>query len=137
MRNECLRKVLQDAESFHANTQDFCEDLSVLDRFEQDRAKTLGAIDHFTQKANETAAGLTSRNLTADDLSRLRELEAERENLTSKLLIIDQRVIEKLEKWKNHTQDEVRAIAKNRSRISKFRSTESNNVRGEEIDWTL
>lgn len=133
-KNRCLVRFLEMTEEFWKSAES--GDLDGLAVFESRRDATLKAIELFDRKIDECSALLRPEDQAPGLADEAKALLAERERLVHRILALDLKIIERIEKERSRMLQEISSARKSRDSLSKFKSSLIAEA-GEELDRTL
>ena len=133
-RNRCLEKILALTDDYSSQTD--TSDLQGLEPFQQKRAVVFKAIDLYDRKISEVITEMPRQEKTNTLVDAVKSLVSQKEELTRKIFISDDKVLKKIEAAQRDIAKEMQTARRNKESLNKFKSswvTEN----GEEVDKSL
>jgi hypothetical protein len=133
-KNRCLRRFLELSADFLRRAEQ--GDLSELDPFQTRRETVLRTLDLFDRKITEVVAHLSPEQRTSQLVRQVELALAEKDDTVRQILIVDDKIIRRIEEEKTRIVRELASSEKSRSNIQRFKSTWVP-THGEELDQQL
>ena len=133
-RNRCLERILALTEDY-SSLQD-TENLEGLEPFQTKRAVVFKAIDLYDRKISEVIVEMPREEKTNLLVDAVKQLVNNREEITQKIFIADDRVIKKIEAAQGALAKEIQSARRSKDALNKFKSNWISE-NGEEVDKVL
>ena len=133
-RNRCLEKILTLTDDYSSQTD--TSDLQGLEPFQEKRAVVFKAIDLYDRKISEVITEMPRQEKTNALVDAVKSLVSQKEELTRKIFISDDKILKKIEAAQRDISKEMQTARRNKASLNKFKSswvTEN----GEEVDKSL